>query len=841
MKSTLSILFVGILILFLLLSSGPKAQAQSSTVTFAAIGDYGSGDDSEGAVAAMVSGWNPDMILGLGDSYYIDAGGDGDQKYDLSVGKFYCNFLKDINTITGTFCPTGQAPYNKFFPALGDHDYDDAGTINGLPVTYTNYFNLPGSGYTSSSNNERYYDFVYGPVHFFVLNTYDEAGGEPDGITSASVQGEWLRTQLAASTSTWNVVVAPNPPYSSGAIHGSTVSAQWPYAQWGADAVLSGDDHLYERIVRDGMVYFVDGLGGARPYSFRMPPVTGSMYRFDTTNGALRVTASDTLMTFEFYSIENGGTLKDTYTITVPHNTATPTIPSNSTGWQSPSIQAASNNNGYEVNPTNAFTDDGLVAMDVNSGTSTVLSCTDTGKDKHKFYGYNITIPNGSFVQGIQVRLDADADSIVGTPKLCVSLSWNGGSNWSDWKTSPNLSVSEETYLLGGTSDIWGHTWATGELSNSNFQVRIADIASDNSRDFSLDWIAVNIIYSIGSTATQANTFTATSTPVDTLTFTSTVTPSNTPAFTSTSAATSTPTSTETYLPSNTPTDTSVPTSTATHTPTVTNTATSTSTSTASNTPTLTSIPTFTHTFTFTPTDTPISTFTNTPIFTSTNALSTIASTATATNTPTSISTATPTKMPTITATSTSIGFGDVPTEYWAQNFVERLYKAGITGGCLLNPLKYCPEATVTRAQMAVFLERGIHGSSYNPLTVGESTGFGDVPPDYWSAAWIKQLAAEGVTGGCGSGNYCPESPVTRAQMAVFLLRSKYGTSYSPPDIGGSTGFGDVPPDYWSAAWIKQLVTEGITAGCGNGTYCPEAPVTRAQMAVFLVKMFNLP
>ena len=116
----------------------------------------------------------------------------------------------------------GQAAVNKFFPALGDHDYDDAGTINVLPTTYTNYFNLPGYGYTSSSNNERYYDFVYGPVHFFVLNTYDVAGGEPDGVTSTSIQGEWLRTQLAASTSTWNVVVVPNPPYSSGVIHGST-------------------------------------------------------------------------------------------------------------------------------------------------------------------------------------------------------------------------------------------------------------------------------------------------------------------------------------------------------------------------------------------------------------------------------------------------------------------------------------------------------------------------------------------------------------------------------------------------------------------------------------------
>jgi hypothetical protein len=77
--------------------------------------------------------------------------------------------------------------------------------------------------------------------------------------------------------------------------------------------------------------------------------------------------------------------------------------------------------------------------------------------------------------------------------------------------------------------------------------------------------------------------------------------------------------------------------------------------------------------------------------------------------------------------------------------------------------------------------------------------------------------------------------------MAIFLLRAKYGSSYSPPAVGGSTGFTDVDPVYWAAAWIKQLVTEGITAGCGSGTYCPESPVTRAQMAVFLVRTFGLP
>ena len=195
----------------------------------------------------------------------------------------------------------------------------------------------------------------------------------------------------------------------------------------------------------------------------------------------------------------------------------------------------------------------------------------------------------------------------------------------------------------------------------------------------------------------------------------------------------------------------------------------------------------------------------------------------------------------TVTGCPTAATLADVPVNYWAWSFVEQLYAAGITGGCATSPLRYCPEDTVTRAQMGVFLLRGIHTSSYTPPAVGSATGFGDVPTDYWAGAFIKQLAAEGITSGCGGGNYCPEQAVTRAQMAVFLLRSKYGASYVPPAVGSSTGFGDVPPDYWAAAWIKQLVTEGITAGCGNGNYCPESPVTRAQMAVFLVRTFSLP
>jgi len=185
--------------------------------------------------------------------------------------------------------------------------------------------------------------------------------------------------------------------------------------------------------------------------------------------------------------------------------------------------------------------------------------------------------------------------------------------------------------------------------------------------------------------------------------------------------------------------------------------------------------------------------------------------------------------------------FADVPESHWAWEWIETLYRNGVTAGCSTNPPMYCPEDAVTRAQMAVFLERGVHGSTYQPPEVGSSTGFNDVSTGYWAAAWIKQLASDGITIGCGVGNYCPEDPVTRAQMAIFLLRAKNGTAYTPPVVGASTGFNDVFIDDWAAAWIKQLAAEGITSGCGNGNYCPEDPVTRAQMAVFLVRTFDLP
>jgi hypothetical protein len=185
--------------------------------------------------------------------------------------------------------------------------------------------------------------------------------------------------------------------------------------------------------------------------------------------------------------------------------------------------------------------------------------------------------------------------------------------------------------------------------------------------------------------------------------------------------------------------------------------------------------------------------------------------------------------------------FSDVANDYWASSHILSLYNAGVTGGCLSNPLSYCPDGFVTRAQMAVFLLRSKYGNAYKPPTA-TGTIFNDVTVNTFAAAYIEALSAEGITDGCdNNGNYCPDQNINRAQMAVFLLRAKHDAGYMPPDAGGSTGFNDVPIGHWADDWIKQLAAEGIAAGCGGGNYCPTGLVTRAQMAVFLVTTFSLP
>ena len=153
--------------------------------------------------------------------------------------------------------------------------------------------------------------------------------------------------------------------------------------------------------------------------------------------------------------------------------------------------------------------------------------------------------------------------------------------------------------------------------------------------------------------------------------------------------------------------------------------------------------------------------------------------------------------------------FPDMPQNVFYP-YVETLFHNGITGGCFGGG--YCPGSNVTRAQMAVFLLKSKYGADYLPPPP-TGTVFTDVPASNPFAPWIENLAALGVTGGCGSGQYCPNNPVTRAQMAVFLLKTRNGSSYSPPP--GTGIFGDVTPCPGTFCdFIEDLYNQQITGGC---------------------------
>jgi hypothetical protein len=178
--------------------------------------------------------------------------------------------------------------------------------------------------------------------------------------------------------------------------------------------------------------------------------------------------------------------------------------------------------------------------------------------------------------------------------------------------------------------------------------------------------------------------------------------------------------------------------------------------------------------------------------------------------------------------------FLDVPTAQQFHFYVTILVSNGITAG--VGGGNYGVDAPTLRQQMAVFLLKARHGLCYTPPPCAGT--FPDVPCPSTFANWIEALSAEGITGGCGGGNYCPTNPVRRDQMAVFLLKAEHGSGYLPPDCTGV--FPDVPCPSTFANWIEQLAAEQITGGCGGGNYCPSNANTRGQMAVFMVKTFHL-
>jgi tartrate-resistant acid phosphatase type 5 len=233
-------------------------------VRFVAIGDFGFHTlTHEADVAALVHALLPDFVITTGDNNYPRGEA---ATLDLNVGLHYSEFIAPY---LGEF---GEgAAQNRFFPSPGNHDWG-LGNLD----AYLAYFSLPG--------NERYYDFTWGPVHLFAL---DSDVAEPDGVTVDSVQAAWLRDGLAASSAPFKVVYLHHPPYSSGQ-HGSQPLLAWPFAAWGASLVLAGHEHDYERLtLAPGVPLVVNGIGGVALRPVRETVHERSQLAYDGAHGAM--------------------------------------------------------------------------------------------------------------------------------------------------------------------------------------------------------------------------------------------------------------------------------------------------------------------------------------------------------------------------------------------------------------------------------------------------------------------------------------------------------------------------------------------------------------------------
>ncbi len=275
------------------------------TTRIALIGDYGdagssycSSSDYTYRVARLVTVFDPTLIVTGGDNNYDNGEA---ETIDQNVGQYYWPFIEPYlgdypagpppedtadtasdtaPTSSDTSTDTGEAAkkrsalgakpkLNRFWPSLGNHDW-----YTNSVEPYTDYFSLPG--------NERYYvQELSADITLFVV---DSDGHEPDGIGADSPQALWLQEELAKSEATWKLVAFHHPSFSSG-LHGDTWELQWPFAEWGADLVVAGHDHTFERMVRDGLTYVIDGRGGRSLY-YVGTPVAGSRVQYNGSYGA---------------------------------------------------------------------------------------------------------------------------------------------------------------------------------------------------------------------------------------------------------------------------------------------------------------------------------------------------------------------------------------------------------------------------------------------------------------------------------------------------------------------------------------------------------------------------
>ena len=178
--------------------------------------------------------------------------------------------------------------------------------------------------------------------------------------------------------------------------------------------------------------------------------------------------------------------------------------------------------------------------------------------------------------------------------------------------------------------------------------------------------------------------------------------------------------------------------------------------------------------------------------------------------------------------------FTDIGEAGMHQRAVQALADLGVLTGTGCDPERLCPREPLKRWTMAVWVARA---RQLPGLESARGSRFADVDAHLWWSRHVEVFAEAGITMGCATHprRYCPHENVTRAQMASFLVRT------FDLDPAVSAGFVDVGTNA-HAANVDSLFASGITAGCGTGPlrYCPDQPVTKAQMATFLARALDL-
>jgi hypothetical protein len=200
--------------------------------------------------------------------------------------------------------------------------------------------------------------------------------------------------------------------------------------------------------------------------------------------------------------------------------------------------------------------------------------------------------------------------------------------------------------------------------------------------------------------------------------------------------------------------------------------------------------------------------------------------------------------------------FSDVPygytstlggVTYFLHDHIQALYDAGYTAGCLTGPLRYCPDTTMLRADSSVFMLRGQFGSGYVPPAAPWNTFADDWSPGTWAEKWAEGMWNAGLTAGCLTNplRFCPWDQFTRVQAAVFGLKMKYGTNYTPPTATGMV-FADMTDiNYYGTKWAEKAYADGLLPSCGisggKPMFCPNDLVTRSWGAYLIVNAKSLP